>query len=83
MDSTKLPSFRPVTRDELRRLWTDYPAPDVRRLVLEVERSRRILAEVDALYTTIHKAWRETVGGELVALHLLKQLMYAERQRRA
>ncbi|MRK19107.1 hypothetical protein [Pseudomonas sp. JG-B] len=83
MDPTaSLPAFRPVGRDELRQFWASYPSPDVRRLILEVERSRRVLAEIDLLYATIHKAWRERVGGDLVALHLLKQLMATERQRR-
>ncbi|GAO96394.1 hypothetical protein RYA07_23775 [Pseudomonas syringae pv. actinidiae] len=32
----------------------------------------RLLKEIDALYETTHKAWQNTVGGNLVALHLLQ-----------
>ncbi|MPQ71442.1 hypothetical protein [Pseudomonas sp. MWU12-2323] len=76
-----LPPFRPVTLTELRRIWTKYPDQDIRRLTLEVERYRRLVAEIHHLSTTIHQAWREEVGGNLVALHLLKQALYSERER--
>jgi len=77
----KLPPFRSVTLAELRRIWSEYPDPDIRRLALEVERYRRLVAEIDHLSATIHQAWREEVGGNLVALHLLKQVLYTERER--
>ncbi|MNY79446.1 hypothetical protein D3C86_2200920 [compost metagenome] len=54
----------------------------MRRLVLEVERGRQVMAEVDSLYDTIQQAWRDKVGGQLVALHRLKQLLSDERDRR-
>lgn len=76
---SKLPPFRPVTQAELRRIWVE--CPEYRRLVLEIERYRRVLASVDDLYKTTHRAWREEVGGDLVALHLMLQLMTEERQR--
>lgn len=76
-----LPDFRPVTRGELRQIWTEHP--DMRRLVLEVERYRRVMAEIDALYKTTHEAWRRSVGGNLVALHRLQALMTSERYRGA
>lgn len=79
---SKLPDFEPVTREELRQFWTTYRSRDLRRLMLEVEHSRRVLSEVDNLYTVIHQAWRECVGGDLFALHRLKQVLYDERQRR-
>jgi len=82
MPSNQLPHFRPVSQDEMRRLWIENPTPDVRRLVLEVERYRRLIAEVDGLFGTIHQAWREEVGGDLVALYMLKTIMDAERLRR-
>ncbi|HDS0958749.1 MULTISPECIES: hypothetical protein [unclassified Pseudomonas] len=81
MPSSELPPFEPVTLDELRRIWSAHDDPDIRRLALEVARYRRVLAEVDKLYKTVHQSWRAQVGGDLVALHLLKQIMYHERMR--
>lgn len=79
----KLPEFTPVTLLDLRRIWTEHEDQDIRRLTLEVERYRRVMAEIDHLYATVHQAWRDEVGGELVALHLLKQVLYVERERLA
>ncbi|OSR67830.1 hypothetical protein [Pseudomonas syringae] len=53
----------------------------MRRLILEVQRYRLLLKEIDALYETTHKAWQNTVGGNLVALHLLQGVMFMERFR--
>jgi hypothetical protein len=78
-----LPPFRPATLDELRTLWRKHPDPAIQRLVLEVVRSREVIAEVDHLYKTIHQAWRGTVGGNLTALHLLQKLLDTERERLA
>lgn len=77
----KLPDFSPVTRAEMRDIWDQYPDPDVRRLTLEVERYKRAMTEIDDLYKTVHQAWRERVGGNLVALHLLQGIMQRERER--
>lgn len=76
-----LPPFEPVTLPELRTFWLRYPDDDVRRLILEVQRYREVLREVDRLYTTTHQAWREHVGGNLVALHLLQGVLFNERFR--
>ena len=35
----------PLTRDELRKLWVDYPCPTVRRLLLEIKRLRKRTAD--------------------------------------
>lgn len=43
-----LPPFKPVTQAELRHIWVAHP--EFRRLVLEVERYRRVIAEIDGLY---------------------------------
>ncbi|AMS18426.1 hypothetical protein A3218_11075 [Pseudomonas chlororaphis] len=59
------------------------PHPEVRRLVLEVVRYRQVIAEIDQLYKTTHQAWRETTGGNLVALHLLQKILDSEHQRLA
>jgi uncharacterized protein YdcH (DUF465 family) len=79
--SGTLPPFRPVTLAELRRIWTENPGSDIRRLTLEVEHYRRLFAEVDQLCKTVHKAWLEEQGSNLTALHLLKQVLYSERER--
>ncbi len=81
MATRSLPSFKAVTLGELRGIWKTHPDPHVRRLTLEIARYRRVIAEIDGLYTSIHKSWRDTVGGELCALHLLKGVMATERQR--
>lgn len=78
---SSLPPFKPITLADLRRIWEAHPDPDVRRLTLEIARYRRVIAEIDGLYTSIHKSWRDTVGGELCALHLLKGVMATECQR--
>lgn len=77
----KTPPFDPVTRTELRALWKLHDDPDIRRLVLEVARYREVMKEIDDLYTSTHQAWRDQVGGNLVALHMLLQIMTIERQR--
>jgi IS4 transposase len=77
----KLPSFEPVTQDELRHMWVRYPDRNVRRVLLEVERYRRLLKDIDRHYEAIHRSWHETVGGELVGLNMLKNLMLNERFR--
>lgn len=74
-----LPPFRPITQSELRQIWVEHP--ESRRLVLEIERYRRVIAQIDQLYKTTHQAWREHVGGNLVALHLLETVMLEERMR--
>ena len=74
-----LPPFRPVTKAELRYFWSNHP--ESRRLVLEIERYRRVFAEIDGLYKTTHQAWRDHLGGNLTALHLLQQVMTVERER--
>jgi hypothetical protein len=76
-----LPPFRPHTLEELRALWTQHPDPDIKRLVLEVVRSREIIGEIDLLYKVTHQAWRDTAGGNLVALHLLQKILDSERDR--
>lgn len=74
-----LPPFRPVTKVELRYFWSNHP--DSRRLVLEIERYRRVIAEIGQHCKTMHQAWREQVGGKLMALHCLEKAMLEERMR--
>lgn len=77
----KLPPFRPVSQAELRAIWSHHADSDIRRLVLEIVRYRDVIADIDKLYKTTHQAWRDSFGGNLVALHLFQQLMTLERER--
>ena len=81
--ASKLPRFQPVKVQELRSIWTRHSDPDIQCLVLEVVRYRDVMAEIDQLYKTTHQAWRDTNGGNLITLHLLQELMTAERERLA
>jgi hypothetical protein len=78
-----LPPFQPVTLDELRAIWSRHPDPETQRLVLEVVRYRDVIAQIDQLYKITHQAWRDTQGGNLVALHLLQKALDIERERLA
>lgn len=77
----QLPPFEPVTMAELRRLYSRATDPEVKRLILEVVRYRQVMADIDRYCTTIQHAWRDNVGGNLVALHLLHGVMSKERLR--
>ena len=74
-----LPPFKPVTQAKLRHIWAVHP--QCRRLVLEIERYRRVIAKIDDLYKITHQSWRNNLGGNLTALHLLQQIMTEERER--
>ncbi|QIE86809.1 hypothetical protein [Pseudomonas nitroreducens] len=75
---SKLPRFEPILKDEMRALWVKHQDPDIRRLLLEVEHSRRVLAEVHDNFEAIHAGWREKVGGGSVAIHQMKTLLANE-----
>jgi len=77
----ELPPFDTVTDTELRALWKQHNDAELRRLILEVVRYREVMKEIDGLYKITHQAWREEMGGNLVALHMLFQIMTIERQR--
>ncbi|WP_152222802.1 hypothetical protein [Pseudomonas sp. SCB32] len=79
---SKLPEFETVTTGELRELWRKHRDPDVRRLILEVERGRRQMDEVDSLYRSINEAYLRAGGGHLVALYRFKILLVEEKGRR-
>lgn len=76
-----LPPFEPLSDADLRAAWRAFPDPVVQRIVLDLVRTCRALAKIDGLYKVIHKAWRESVGGDLVALHLMQKIMNQERGR--
>ncbi|MHC8347696.1 hypothetical protein [Pseudomonas sp. RT6P73] len=39
------------------------------------------MLEIDRLYGSIQQAWNTEVGGELVALYMLKRIVFDERMR--
>ncbi|MGP4956013.1 hypothetical protein [Pseudomonas helleri] len=55
----------------------------MQRLTLEVVRYRNVIAQIDQLYKITHQAWRDTQGGNLMALHLLQKILASERERLA
>lgn len=75
---SKLPRFEPILKDEMRALWVKHRDPDIRRLLLEVEHSRQVLAEVHELFEAIRRTYRERVGGSSVAIHQLSTLLADE-----
>lgn len=58
-----------------------YPTTDVRRLILKVERSQRILMNVLHLADGVQDAWRRHVGGQQPSLFALKQVLPSEQPR--
>lgn len=65
-----------MTREHLR----DYAQrrrddPDVIALLWEIRRMRETLVDVREYFDVIYQAWREEVGGKLVALERLKSLL--------
>lgn len=73
----KLPPFEPVSQDEPKRIWAENPCPEARRLVLEIERYRRLLVEVEEFYEYA----RMQISGGSPALHMFKNAMQHERFR--
>lgn len=65
-----------MTQAELRHIWSN--RPECRRLVLKVERYRRVIGTIDDFYNITHQSWRDHLGGTLTALHLLQQIMTEE-----
>ncbi len=81
-------SRRSPSIDQLRSLWRMNSDPTVRavieELVLrrrEVERLHRKLGMVGQLYRAINDAWKDEVGGKLIALEHLKALIHEEQVR--
>jgi ATP phosphoribosyltransferase regulatory subunit HisZ len=73
--------FAPPTLEEMRLLWRAYPDPNVRRLLREIAHLRGVLVEVESLRQSIDSAWKQDVGGHLVALYELRIRLQAERER--
>nr|WP_023595614.1 hypothetical protein [Pandoraea pnomenusa] len=78
-----------LTIDQLRSLWLTNKDLDVRRALEElvfrrdqVRRKEEVIQRVESLYVIIHQAWREEVGGTLVALEWLKSALGENRESR-
>lgn len=75
------PAFAPPLLMEMRELWRAFPDPEMRRVLLEVEHLRGVLAEIETLRESIDRAWKADVGGQLVGLEILRCRLQEERVR--
>ncbi|WP_181762458.1 hypothetical protein [Pandoraea pnomenusa] len=76
-----------LTIDQLRSLWLTNKDPGVRQALEElvfrreqVRRKEDVLQRVESLYVIIHQAWRDEVGGTLIALEWLKSALGENRE---
>ncbi|MFM0020924.1 hypothetical protein [Paraburkholderia azotifigens] len=81
MRSRNLPDFETPTTAELRRLWREHDDPTLRRLMLEIERMRRVFVEIEAYRVVVERCWKEETSAQLVALEKLRMIMETERSR--
>lgn len=72
-----LPEFESPLHRELVDLYRRERDPDVRRVILEIVRVRRVLGEIEHLVATI----RQEYGDKLVAVSWLRCLVQQERER--
>ncbi|HDR9474364.1 hypothetical protein [Burkholderia multivorans] len=73
----RLPEFETPLHAELVELYQRNRDPDVRRVILEVVRVRRVLGEIEGLVATI----RQEYGDKLVAMNWLRRLVQDEKRR--
>jgi hypothetical protein len=78
-----LPAFDPPSKAELRALWLQYAGhSNVRRVILEVERLRRQMGELEQLRLAALAAWNAEVGdSHQVALYKMRLLLQHEIER--
>jgi len=77
-DGTKqLPEFESPLHDELVELYRRERDPDIRRVILEVVRARRLMGEIDDLFQAIRAEYKDG----LVAMYKLRCLLQNERWR--
>ena len=67
-----------LTIDDLRAIQDRNPDPDVRLLLWEIKRLHNALRQADELRVSIEDAWRQEVGGTLVAIWSLRLLLANE-----
>ncbi|APD12406.1 hypothetical protein [Pandoraea sputorum] len=78
-----------LTIDQLRSLWLTNKDPGVRQALEElvfrreqVRRKEAVIRRVETLCVIINQAWREEVGGTLIALEWLKSALGENRESR-
>jgi len=75
----RFPARKPPTIYELRELWRRYRGNGVvQRLILEIQRLRGFVREVEALRGVIQRCWNDETGSKLVALECLRTELQAE-----
>ncbi len=72
------PERRALTSQDLRAVWTRAPSPEVRELLWEIHRMHGVLLACREDMEIIRAAWREDVGGWLVAIELLRSRLLDE-----
>ncbi|MEZ7523857.1 hypothetical protein [Burkholderia vietnamiensis] len=72
-----LPEFDSPMHAELVELYRRERDPDVRRVILEVVRARRVMGEIENLFRTIRDEYKD----KLVAMNVLRCLIQKERWR--
>ncbi|MDP9155309.1 MAG: hypothetical protein M3O74_13775 [Pseudomonadota bacterium] len=73
--------FEPVTIDEMRQLWKTHRNPQVRRLLLELNRMRHIQDLIHESCDIARKVFAQSNLGRLAALEEMHYLIVKERQR--
>jgi hypothetical protein len=75
-------NFEPITDSELCQLWRTYRDPDVRRLILEVHRARRVVnaAHADAL-KALYASWDKHPGDVKASVQAVIDRLLAEKVR--
>ncbi|MBR8219609.1 hypothetical protein [Burkholderia vietnamiensis] len=83
MPKPPLPSIQSPTARQLREIWRRYPeGHEVRTLIIEIVRMRRVLDEAEHYREIVQQVWKEDTGGaHLVALYKLRRLLQDEVQR--
>lgn len=74
----QVPERRALTSLDLRAIWTRAPSPEVRELLWEIHRMHGVLVACRRDMEIIRAAWREDVGGWLVAIESLRSRLLEE-----
>ncbi|MBR7972958.1 hypothetical protein KDX01_07485 [Burkholderia vietnamiensis] len=83
MPKPPLPSIQSPTARKLREIWRRYPeGHEVRTLIIEIVRMRKVIAEAEEYRQIVQTVWNEDTGGaHLVALYKLRRLLQDEERR--
>jgi hypothetical protein len=76
----KLPDFPSPTTKQLRAIYATADQ-DVRNVVLEVIRLRKLIEDIDDCRESIDRCWKDAGLGQLVALYQFRRMMQDERSR--